>query len=119
MKTLGITTPGERENSSVISLLSHDFQFVPFDYQIKNGKMETAADAIYWDGTECPDSADLSLLKTIGIKQVGLTRLSKLEQHLIFSRLGIPCPEYYNAHTSFPFQVSSLLDGIDDDTPRS
>lgn len=117
MKTLGMIQQDECEGSSVVGLLSHDFLFVPFDFQIKNGKMETLVDAMYWNGTEEPSLGDKTLLDEIGVRQIGMTRVSKLEEHLVMSRLGIPCPEFYNANTQYQFQVSSLLDGIDDDTP--
>lgn len=116
MKILGMIDQNDCETCSVVGLLSDRFLFVPFDYQIRNGKLETSVDAVYWAGTECPDTADVSLLKELGVRQVGMTRMTKLEQHLVLTRLGIPCPEYYNAHTRYAFQASSLLEDMDDDT---
>lgn len=117
MKTLGMIVRSDCEDCSMVGLLSHDFLFVPFDFQVKNGAVETKVDAAYWAGTESPDFGDMSFLKELGVRQIGMPRISKLEEHLVLSRLGIPCPEYYNANTRFPFQASSLLEGIDDDTP--
>ena len=117
MKKLGMIHQGYCERSCLVDLLSHDFLFTPFDYQVKNGKVETEVDAAFWAGTENPDFNDVSFLKELGVKQIGMPRVSKLEEHMVMSRLGIPCPEYYNANTGYSFQAVSLLDGIDDDVP--
>jgi hypothetical protein len=103
-------------DSSIIALIESDFTFVPLRYQIHNGRVSTNVDAVFITGEENPPIDVVNELNSLGVPVLGLHRMTKLEQHCFFTHNSITCPEYFYTRTEQKYQLSALLDGIDNET---
>lgn len=102
--------------SGAHELCENEILFVPLKILTRNGQQEFNCDAAFLTGMEqTSDSDQYSYLFNSGISVIGGTRLSKLEQHLLFNRLGIPCPRYYYIWSDIKSNVVSLLASVEDE----
>jgi len=101
-------------NDNFLGLLSADFRFVTAQAFIRDGQVETNCDALWFNGTDTPSQATLAPFGALPV--LGMSRLSKFEQHMIFRRLGIACPAFYHTNSNNKAVLAALLADIADET---